>query len=315
MKYFLLGASALALAACGQDAGNDAAETPSDVAGKAGDDAEAKGGSDVAMEELTLSAEALDTALAKLDDDAKARFEYRHPKETLMFFGVEPGMTVVDTLSGNPWYAGILIDYLGADGKVIGADYSPEMWTNFGNFSPDPATKATWVEDWTARAEGWRDEETDAAVGAVQFGNVPDEMAGTVDVVMQIRSFHHFHRLEDEGEFMTEALADMMKMLKPGGHVGVVLHRAPEDSSDEWATGDSGYVKQSAVIAAFEGAGFELAKSSEINANPKDQPTEQDFVWRLPPTLATSQDNDELRAEMQAIGESDRMTLLFRKPA
>ena len=113
---------------------------------------------------------------------------------------------------------------------------------------------------------------------------------------------------------MTKALGDMMTLLKPGGHVGVVQHRAPEDSPDEWATGDNGYVKQSAIVAAFEAAGFELAASSEVNANPKDQPTSDDFVWRLPPTLATSREDEELKAEMEAIGESDRMTLLFRKP-
>ncbi|NLG75036.1 MAG: methyltransferase, partial [Xanthomonadaceae bacterium] len=78
--------------------------------------------------------------------------------------------------------------------------------------------------------------------------------------------------------------------------------------------GDAGYVKQSAVVAAFEKAGFELIGSSEINANPKDQPTEEDVVWRLPPTLATSRDDPELRKQMEAIGESDRMTLKFRKP-
>ena len=77
--------------------------------------------------------------------------------------------------------------------------------------------------------------------------------------------------------------------------------------------GDQGYVKQSAVIAAFERAGFELVGSSEMNANPGDQPTEQDSVWRLPPSLSTSERDPEFRARMQAIGESDRMTLKFRK--
>lgn len=82
---------------------------------------------------------------------------------------------------------------------------------------------------------------------------------------------------------------------------------------DAWALGDQGYVKQPAVIAAVEKAGFELVGSSEMNANPKDQPTEQESVWRLPPSLSTSESDPELRAQMQAIGESDRMTLTFRK--
>ncbi|MFM7784669.1 MAG: methyltransferase, partial [Gammaproteobacteria bacterium] len=109
------------------------------------------------------------------------------------------------------------------------------------------------------------------------------------------------------------ALADIRTLLKPGGIVGVEAHRAPESAPDAWASGEQGYVKQSAVIAAFQTAGFELVGSSEMNANPKDQPTEQDSVWRLPPSLATSKDDPELRAAMQAIGESDRMTLKFRK--
>ncbi|MEQ1932110.1 MAG: hypothetical protein ABL957_16480, partial [Parvularculaceae bacterium] len=77
---------------------------------------------------------------------------------------------------------------------------------------------------------------------------------------------------------------------------------------DAWAGGENGYLKQDAVIAAFTAAGFEFVEASEINANPKDQPTENDFVWRLPPTLATSGANPELKAQMEAIGESDRMT-------
>ena len=103
-------------------------------------------------------------------------------------------------------------------------------------------------------------------------------------------------------------------ILKPGGVVGVVQHRAAESADDGWANGDNGYVKQSRIISVFESAGFELVETSEINVNPRDQPTQEEFVWRLPPTLGTSQEDEELRAEMEAIGESDRMTLKFRKP-
>ncbi len=310
MRSLLLGASAMALAACGGGE-SEPAETVEPVV----EDVIAEAGDDADNTEAAVDASALEAVIAGLPEEAQARVAYRNPVETLSFFGVEPGMTVVDTLPGNPWYAGILIEYLGPDGKVIGADYSPDMWTYFGDFSPEPGSKDNWPAEWTAEAEGWRDADIDAAVGAVQFDAVPDDMAGTVDVVLHVRTLHHFHRLEDEGEYMTKALADTMALLKPGGHVGVVQHRAPEGSSDEWATGDNGYVKQSAIIAAFEAAGFELVDTSEVNANPKDQPTEEDFVWRLPPTLATSRENEELKAEMEAIGESDRMTLLFRKPA
>ena len=90
-------------------------------------------------------------------------------------------------------------------------------------------------------------------------------------------------------------------------------HRAPETTSDEWADGNRGYLKQSAVIAMFQEAGLELVASSEVNANPKDQPGADDTVWRLPPSLRGSKEDPELQAAMLAIGESDRMTLLFRK--
>jgi len=92
-----------------------------------------------------------------------------------------------------------------------------------------------------------------------------------------------------------------------------VQHRAPETASDEWADGSRGYLKQSAVIAMFETAGFQLVSKSEINANPKDKPGADDMVWRLPPSLRSSKEDPALREAMLAIGESDRMTLLFRK--
>jgi predicted methyltransferase len=130
-----------------------------------------------------------------------------------------------------------------------------------------------------------------------------------------LRALHHFNRLEDDGGYLTSALKDTYDVLKPGGVVGVEQHRAPAGNPDAWADGENGYLKQDAVIAAFTAAGFEFVATSEINANPKDQPTEQDFVWRLPPTLATSRDDPGLKARMEAIGESDRMTLKFRKPA
>lgn len=258
------------------------------------------------------ASERLDAVLAAQSEAEKARYAHRHPKETLTFFGIEPGMTVVDTLPGDVWYTGILLDYLGPDGKVIAADYSPQMWTLFGEYSPDPKTKENWPADYVATMQAKRGPD-DAQIAAFQFGAVPDDMAGTADAVLLVRAIHHFNRMEAKGGYMTQALADINKVLKPGGIVGVVAHRAPESSSDAWASGDAGYVKQSAMIAAFEKAGFEFVEASEINANPKDQPTEKDFVWRLPPTLATSQDNPELKAQMEAIGESDRMTLKFRK--
>jgi predicted methyltransferase len=296
--YIILGAAALALFGCSKEA-----PAPAETAPPA---------SQAAAE--PSAGEKLDTVLAAQSEQDKARYAHRHPKETLEFFGIQPGMTVVDTIPGDVWYAGLLMDYLGPDGKVIAADYSKEMWTLFGDYSPKPEEKAKWADEFTAKMNAKRDAD-DAQVVAIHYGEVPDDLAGTADVVLMVRAIHHFMRLDDKGGWMTKAFDDIKKLLKPDGIVGVVAHRAPEQSSDAWAKGDSGYVKQSAVIAAFEKAGFELVESSEINANPKDQPTEKDFVWRLPPTLATSQNNPELKAQMEAIGETDRMTLKFRKKA
>ena len=109
------------------------------------------------------------------------------------------------------------------------------------------------------------------------------------------------------------AMAAVMAMLKDDGLVGVVQHRAPANSDDATADGSRGYLKQAAVVALFEEAGFKLLSSSEINANSRDQPGPKDIVWRLPPSLTDSKDDPSRKAAMLAIGESDRMTLLFGK--
>ena len=103
-------------------------------------------------------------------------------------------------------------------------------------------------------------------------------------------------------------------MLKPGGIVGVVQHHAPDTASDEWANGSRGYLKKGFVIAQMQAAGFEFVASSDVNANSNDQPGAEDVVWRLPPSLRGAKDDAELTAKMLAIGESNRMTLKFRKP-
>ena len=108
--------------------------------------------------------------------------------------------------------------------------------------------------------------------------------------------------------------AEASGALKPGGIVGVVQHRAPDGNDDAWANGSNGYLKRQTVIDILTGAGFELVAESEVNANPADQPSEDDFVWRLPPSFAGTGDDAALKAKYAAIGESNRMTLLFRKP-
>lgn len=103
-------------------------------------------------------------------------------------------------------------------------------------------------------------------------------------------------------------------VLKPSREIGVVQHRALEDRPDSWADGNNGYLKQSFVIKTIQAHGFEFIAASEINANPKDLAGEGDIVWRLPPSIRGSKENSAKRAAVMAIGESDRMTLKFRKP-
>jgi predicted methyltransferase len=95
--------------------------------------------------------------------------------------------------------------------------------------------------------------------------------------------------------------------------VGVVQHQARDEMPDEWAGGQNGYLKDDFVIAVMQEAGFEFVGMNDINSNEKDQPSDSDIVWRLPPSLATSKEDPELKAAMEAIGESNRMTLKFRK--
>ena len=204
--------------------------------------------------------------------------------------------------------------YLGTEGKVIGADYAADMYPLFGFFSPEAIeAKKTWVSTWTAEAQSWK-KEGSADVGAFQFGSMPETMANSADAVVFIRALHNVARFENKGEYLTKALNDAFSVLKPGGILGVVQQKAPETMTDEWASGARGYLKQTFVIAKMQDAGFEFVASSDINHNPKDQPGAEDIVWRLPPSLSTSREDAKLKENMQAVGESSRMTLTFKKP-
>jgi len=270
----------------------------------------------VVPEASSISAETstLEQVLQAQPEEVIARYDSRHPKETLDFFGVKPGMTVMEGLPGGGWYTKILMPYLGNEGKIIGTDYAADMFPLFGFFSDERLeAKKTWVATWTTEAQSWRKEDS-ADVSAFQFGSMPETMANSADAVVFIRALHNVARFENKGEYMTKALNDAFRVLKPGGLVGVVQHKAPESSTDEWASGANGYLKQTFVIAKMQEAGFEFVASSDINNNPKDQPGAEDIVWRLPPSLSTSRDDPKLKEEMQAIGESNRMTLTFKKP-
>ncbi len=247
-------------------------------------------------------------------EKAKARYKARNPAETLAFFGIVPGMTIGEALPGGGWYTKILVPYLGEDGKLVGIDYALEMWPEF-SFANEAfiENKKNWPTEFVSKAKEWAPA-NGPEISAITFGQDAGENAGKMDAILFVRALHNLSRFEAEGQYMTNALSRTHDLLKSGGLVGVVQHRAPADADENWANGSAGYLKQEAVIKAFEAAGFEFVKSSEINANPKDQPTIDDIVWRLPPSLNGVGDNEALKAERIAIGESDRMTLLFRKP-
>ena len=255
----------------------------------------------------------LEAVLADKPDEFKTRYQYRHPQETLEFFGIEPGMIVVEALPGAGWYSQVLVPYLGEEGRLIGANYAHDMWPLFGFFEQEFIdSMETWTTDWPQEAEAWAGEDG-ATVEAFEFGSLPESLEGEADAVLLIRALHNLARFEDEGDYLTTALNDVARVLKPGGIVGVVQHEARPDMPDEWASGDNGYLKKQFVIDRMAQAGFELVDESDINQNPNDRPTEEEVVWRLPPSYLTSQEDPELRAEMDKIGESNRMTLQFRK--
>ncbi len=303
MRLLILGIAAASLAACQADE-----QPPADPM------ASPENAAEPAV--AASPAEVLAGVLAAQPEDVQARYEYRNPAETLAFFGVEPGMTVVEALPGGGWYTKILLPYLGSDGKLIGAAYALDMYALFPFATEDfLARQENWTTDFVAGAEGWRGDDG-AEVLATRFGSMPAEVDGTVDVVLMIRALHNLARFENEGAgpYLETALKDAFRVLKPGGVLGVVQHHARDDMPDDWANGQNGYLKKQAVIDAATAAGFELADDSDMNANPDDQPTTDDIVWRLPPGLLTSEDDPDLRAELEAVGESNRMTLKFVKP-
>lgn len=256
----------------------------------------------------------LASVLAAQPPKTQARYVYRNPEATLTYFGIEPGMTVVEALPGGGWYSKILLSYLGSDGALVGANYPMDLWPNFG-FMNEERLKAmeTWSTDWPQTASEWVEGEA-APVSAFVFGSVPDGMASQADAVLFVRALHNLARFtSDERDFIGQAMSNAFTVLKPGGVVGIVQHEAPVDATDEWASGSRGYLKRSYVIDRMQAAGFEYLGSTNINANPNDKPGADDIVWRLPPSLRA--ETEEQKAANLAIGESNRMTLKFRKPA
>jgi predicted methyltransferase len=227
-----------------------------------------------------------------------ARDRYRHPLETLRFFGVKPDQTVVEIWPGGGWYTEILAPYLKQGGGTLYLA-APE-WGRGGIVKLQQASAATYG--------GLR-----VADFPVFDGKAAEIPAGSADVVLTFRNVHNWrmgYRRDDKQDYSAEAFRQIYAMLKPGGVLGIEDHRLPESASDERER-SSGYIKVSTVRRLAEQAGFKFAGSSEINANAKDTADWPDGVWTLPPSLRLK---DQDRAKYLAIGESDRMTLKFVKP-
>ncbi len=301
MKYVLIMALALLILSCSKEQAAPPAQEEIQ-----------KAAAEPMVDETSAPVSTLESILAAQPEDTKARYMYRHPKETIELFGIQPGMIVAEVLPGGGWYSKILIPYIGETGKLVGLGYSQAMAEDI--FPPKFQTVATtFTSTWPQKMADTG--ATGAEISAITFGAVPEEMNGTLDRIVFIRALHHIGRAEPKGGHFTSAIDESLKLLKPGGQVGIVQHESPESMTDEWAIGDKGYMKKSNVISAFEAAGFSLVVDSPINNNANDVPGEDDVVWRLPPSLRGADEDEALKAQMTAIGESNRMTLVFEKPA
>ena len=255
---------------------------------------------------------ALQLAVSSRSEEAKTRDAVRHPEATLEFFKVAPGMTVAEALPGGGWYSNVLARYLGTQGTLYGVNYDDDMWARFGFFDEDGIkARIASTGKFGTVVSGLTDNGIKTA--GYTFATMPESINGTVDRVLFIRALHNLNRFEEEAGTLTASLKAAHRVLKKDGLVGVVQHHLAEDAADAGADGSRGYLKKSHLISAFEKAGFELAASSDINANPKDQPGEAGIVWRLPPNYVGTRDDEAKKAEVDAIGESNRMTLLFKK--
>lgn len=259
---------------------------------------------------LSFSAGAADTELQQVlagshrEPANAARDGFRHPAETLAFFGLKPNQTVVEIWpGGGGWYSEILAPYLKANGKFYAAHFDPSSTSEYYK-----KNLAAYQAKLAAKPEIYDKVELTVFNPPTQLAVAP---AGSADLVLTFRNVHNWWMRGGGDANVQAAFKAMFTALKPGGVLGVVEHRLPAarpDSDQE----KSGYMHEAYVIKMAESVGFKLAAKSEINANNKDNADHENGVWALPPTL-TNGDKD--REKYLAIGESDRMTLKFVKPS
>jgi predicted methyltransferase len=233
-------------------------------------------------------------------DKERLRDQYRHPVETLAFFGISPSMRVIEIEPGSGWYTAILAPYLAQNGHYFAAPYSTGSLKAAPEEEQDRALIAKRLNS-DPKIYG------QAEVGTLVGGHLRGVgEPGSADVVLTFRNLHNWA----EDGHVDDNLHAFFEILKPGGVLGVVDHRA-KPATELNAMIKSGYVTEDYVIEHAKQAGFILEASSPVNDNPKDTKDYPDGVWDLPPTLRAGVTD---RNHYLAIGESDRMTLRFRKP-
>jgi predicted methyltransferase len=240
----------------------------------------------------------------------KARDRYRHPQDALQFWGLEPGMAVLEIQPGNPgWWTEILAPYA----KATGGSYTATAADLANPELSDGARKGRTEFEATYAAKP----QVYGKVNLVNWGPKSAPLpADRFDLILTARSVHGWM---SGGNYMAvdKAFREFHRALKPGGILAVEQHRA--NPGPQGPKADGGYVTEAYVIEQAEKAGFKLDAKSEINANPKDTKDHPFGVWTLPPSRQSSEDDDKPspagfdRAKYDAIGESDRMTLRFRK--
>ncbi len=307
----------LLLAGCGAQQSTNAEQTV-EAPQITGTEQDAPKGAGPTMAENRFDAAKLDATLAhpRRDDD-RARDGVRHTAEAVEFFQLTPRSNVVEVLPGGGWYTRVLLPYVSPDGGWYGLNYGIKLgeafMANAGREMTDEqrAERLDWPNTYPAKA-ALNGPEDAAIKGAFMFDAIPDEMKGKMDAVIYVRALHHLNRFD--AAIFEAAIADTFDLLKPGGIAGVVQHRAREDYGDTPydTSGNKGYVKQSYVVAMFEKGGFVLEETSEMNANPEDTADYEVGVWTLPPSLRGK--DESMKEHYTMIGESDRMTLRFRKP-
>jgi predicted methyltransferase len=283
----LAGVGALGLAGCGRKADSPAPAKPA-----------AKG------EPMSLQAATQGDWRLPVD---RARDAWRHPVQSLEFWGLKPGQTVIEFWPGAGWYTDILAPYLAATGGKL---YAAALQTDL----PDDPTAKAIVEAYRRKLAEKPKVYGQVAITAFGPTSGPVAPAGSADLALFLRNLHNWMA----AGLTEKAFRDAFAALKPGGVLGVEEHRGEPGRVQDVLAAD-GYVQQAYVVEMAKEAGFVLASQSEINANPKDTKDHPFGVWTLPPTRLSSPRGEPAEpafdhAKYDAIGESDRMTLKFVKP-